>query len=147
MIRKNEKGGFHLVINLKVVGALLGLLAIGTLIASVIAARVGFFSYQPEVQSVEPVEDVPGAYIVHTHEEPAEGAIWLGHAPRDMTYVVMPDNSLLTYPDLESPRDPAYNDNLIQPILRDMKRKLMRDIISQSQAQPTEGELVSTKDN
>ena len=133
----------HLVINLKVVGIIV-LVALGvSLVAGIIATKRGFFSYTPEVTSVEPVPGVHGAYFVNTTEEPNGGAGFFGFEPREGSYIVMPDSSLLSYPTLETPWDPGALDRLTENIISAMKRKLLEDVIIKRNNLQDKAELVA----
>lgn len=136
----------HLVINLKVVGIVLGAVTLLTIMAGMVGIIGGLFSYIPEVTSVTPVPEVTGAYLVTTTEEPNDGAIWFGFESRNGSYIVMPDNSVVTYPALEAPSD-LGPEILVDAILKDMKRKLLEAVIAKLEAQKTEGELVSTQED
>ncbi len=138
MIRNGQ-----LVINLHVVGVILAITAVVGLLAGLIACTDGFFSYSPEVTSVEPVPSVPGAYFVLTTEVPAEGATWFNYEPRNGSYIVLPDSSVLTYPEMKTPWDPAKTEILTERILHSMKHKLVENVISNQ-----ESELITvTPDN
>lgn len=133
----------HLVINLKVVGIITVLALLAAVLTAVVGTEVGFFSYNPEVTSVQPVPDVPGAYFVITTEQPGDGAVWFGYEPREGSYIVLPDASVLTYPEMETLSDPGKTEVLTKRLLTSMKRKLVEDVIANRNAQEAEEELIT----
>lgn len=135
----------NIVINLNFVAFfLIGVLLVSG-IAGAILCKLGYFSYQPEVQSAQVMEDYPGAYVIDVVERPADGAAFFGVEERRMQYLVLADGSIYTYPDLGSVEDLVRNEALSEALLKETKAYVLSNIIKRKKSQSKESALVSTE--